>query len=172
MPTVLYATYDEKREQCVYVWNETTYAVVIVFFAALAACTITFCYCKIIKELYFSETICSEGVGQDLESKRRIVKLLLIQVVGFFVCCIPFVVVEFIIRRELPMAHYFCTYLLYCSSAINPIIYALRSSNYRKAYKEIALEVKLWICCCSRKRNRWRESSPTNEREFFEITTF
>lgn len=63
MPTVLYATYDEKREQCVYVWNETTYAVVIVFFAALAACTITFCYCKIIKELYFSETICSEGVA-------------------------------------------------------------------------------------------------------------
>ena len=50
----------------------------------LAACTITFCFPKIIKELYFSKTICNEGVGQDIESKGRILKLLVIQVVGIF----------------------------------------------------------------------------------------
>lgn len=173
MPTILYAEYDETQEQCVYIWNKSTYAVVIVFFTALAACTITFCYCKIIKELYFSKTICSEGVEQDLESKRRIVKLLLIQVIGFFVCYIPFVVDEFMIPHEIPLVHYICTYLLYCSSVINPIIYALRSSNYRKAYKDIALEFKLWICCFSRKIkiDRWQQSSPVSEREFFETTT-
>lgn len=172
MPTILYAEYDEDKEQCVYIWNKTTYAVIIVFFTALAACTITFCYCKIIKELYFSKTICREGVEQDLESKRKIVKLLLIQVIGFFVCYFPFVVVEFIIPWHLPVAHYLCTYLLYCSSVINPIIYAFRSSNYRKAYKEIALEFKLWICCCSRKKTRWQDNSSTSERECFETTTF
>lgn len=172
MPTVLYAVYDEKTGQCVYTWNETSHAVFIVLFASFSACTITFCYCRIIKELYFSKTICNEDVGQDFESKRRIVKLLLIQVVGFFVCYIPFVVVKFIIRRQLPKAHYLCIYLLYCSSAINPIIYALRSSNYRKAYKEIVREVKLWICCCFRKRNQWPEGSPKSERELFGIATF
>ena len=37
MPTVLYAVYDEKTGQCVNAWNEITYAVAIVLFAALVA---------------------------------------------------------------------------------------------------------------------------------------
>lgn len=54
------------------------YAVLIVLCTSLAAFAIAFCYFKTIKELYFSKTICREDVEQrqDLESKRRIVKLL------------------------------------------------------------------------------------------------
>lgn len=169
IPTILYAEFNEEEQQCVYIWSKTTYAVVIILFASFVAGTITFCYCKIIKELYFSKTICNEGVERDLESKRKIVKLLLIQVIGFFVCYIPFVVVEFVIPRKLPILHYICTYILYCSSAINPIIYALRSSNYRKAYKEIALAFKEWMYCYFCRRKPAQQSSSASGRELLDL---
>ena len=78
MPTIIHAEFDESEEHCIYVWDKKSVAVLIVLCTSLAAFAIAFCYFKTIKELYFSNTICREGVEQrqDLESKRRIVKLL------------------------------------------------------------------------------------------------
>ena len=165
MPTILYAEFDEERQKCVYIWNQTPYAVTIVFFAAFSANIITFRYGKILIELYISKTICNEGVEEDQESKQKVVKLLLIQVIGFFLFYVPFVVVEFVIPQKRPILHYICTYLLYCSSAINPIIYALRCSNYRKAYKEVALEFKERMKCCSCKVRPVQQSFSSSGKE-------
>ena len=112
-PTIIYAEYD--GEQCVYVLDKKAYGLLVILFT-LATCIITFCYFRIIKELYFSKTVCREVVDplNDLKSKRKIVKLLLIQVIGFFVCYIPFVIVEFVIPRKYP--NYFIFVLICCTA--------------------------------------------------------
>ena len=172
-PTIIYAEYD--GQQCVYVLDKKAYGLLVILFTMLATCIITFCYFRIIKELYFSKTVCREDVDplNGLKSKRRIVKLLLIQVTGFFVCYIPFVIVEFVIPRKMPKLLYICTYLLYCSAAVNPIIYAFRSSNYRKAYREIVLHLKEWICVCCFKKKEHQDHPPSTDKckvKRFEIT--
>ena len=79
-------------------------------------------------------------------------------------CYIPFVIVEFVIPRKMPKLLYICTYLLYWSAAVNPIIYAFRSSNYRKAYREIVLHLKEWICVCCFKKKEHQDHPPSTDK--------
>lgn len=105
---------------------------------------IVYCYSAIIRGIYFSRTICPmevAGSAADARSKRRIVEVLLMVTVMFTFCVGSFGVVNLL--REIQVIDsenkWFAVTasFLFVNSSCNPIIYAYRSSNYKRAFKEI-----------------------------------
>ena len=117
--------------------------------------TIIFCYFRIIKGLYFSkeilETRAANEVAQeeDARMKKKLVTTLVIVTIVFIVCHAPYAVwlIMIVLRGENSIdADWFSiatVFFLYGNSMLNPILYALRSANYREGIKR--------LCSCCKK---------------------
>lgn len=90
----------------------------------------------------------------SFKARKQVVLMLGAVVFSFFVCLAPFrlftlwIIVasdEHVKRRGLEFFYnclYFSRIMLYLNSAINPILYNLMSSKFRKGFR------KLWCSCC------------------------
>jgi len=97
--------------------------------------------------------------------KRRIVKLLLSVTVVFLVCFLPFCITSVVIGDARYEITYSLSYfLVYCSSSLNPFIYAFHSSNYREAFNSIFLNISKTFHCAT----RWRARN-SNKMSSFEL---
>ena len=114
---------------------------------------ISFCYSRILSGLYFGNTICSrrcQGVNsqEEMAEKKRLVILLMMLTAVFFVAFVPYgvaLILQFsgtanssvaglrIFQRFKTSVQHLT--LLNCS--MNPFIYAIPSTNYRRSLRHI-----------------------------------
>lgn len=149
IPLFVFMKYDEENRRCVTKWpgNGNAYWVLLAVIVTAAFIIMFVCYFSIIKGLYFTNTICSSNTdagGQaDAIVKKRIVKILLIVTLVFVLCFFPYAMAT---ATDIPQesAFYKTSYfLVYCSSSLNPITYAVGSTNYRAAFKDVLNEIQL-----------------------------
>lgn len=125
-----------------------------------------------------SKTI--KGVGRRIfkvQAKRfrmetKAAKTLALIVGGFILCWLPFFTM-YMIRAFCqlciePLLFSILFWLGYCNSAINPLIYALFSKDFRIAFKTILYKCLCFHCC---KRQRGNDGNATTKNQFQHSTT-
>ena len=156
-PLLVFTEFNQENQECQYCFTYTGGAVVVVIFiivTVLVPCvTITFCYFRIIKGLYFSKEILEARAAnevaqeEDARMKKKLVTTLVTVTIVFIVCHAPYAVwlIMIVLRGENSIdADWFSiatVFFLYGNSTLNPILYALRSANYREGIK------RLCRCC-------------------------
>ena len=114
---------------------------------------IAFCYTQIVYGLYFKKTVCGSKserrhMREEIREKRRLVTLLILLTVVFFLSFIPYGIllilkVSKVKHTQLKSLQYASQYLTLLNCSINPLIYAFQSSSYRRAFKLI---IKKMFC--------------------------
>lgn len=124
----------------------------VAFLGILPFCILSYCYAQILRGMFFTNKICSEtSNARDLESKKKLARLLIIITAAFYVCYIPYAgyfIYLLIQEKQYIIVHYgthsiilkVVELLLVCSCCLNPILYGFQSSNYRQGFKNA-------ICC-------------------------
>ena len=146
-PFAFFVEYDKQSQTCMDKWSEIPGGNIYFAFLAspmvIALLIICFCYFRLIKELYFSNTIMSESTAtseDDNRSKRKIVKLLLILTCAFLVCFAPYItsVLIYAATTQSPLVFYKISLsLMYSNSCVNPVVCAFQSENYRNGFKRV-----------------------------------
>lgn len=145
-PLFIFGAYSEEKQQCITAWptsseKASAYWIVLAVIVITAFSTMFLSYFSIIKGLYFTNTICSSdtnaGGENDAIFKRKIVKMLLIVTVVFVLCFFPYSIATATDISQSSAFYKISYFLVYCSSSLNPITYALGSTNYRTAFKEV-----------------------------------
>lgn len=86
-----------------------------------------------------------------IESRKKVVKMLITVVIAFVVCWLPVQVTTFVWEADqniiFPTSVYFvCMFLMRAHACTSPFVYAIFSENYRRGFK-----VALTCCCYGRK---------------------
>lgn len=96
----------------------------------------------------------------SLKARKQVVLMLGAVVVAFFLCLLPFrLLTLYIIWSEEQTLHdlgveyyysilYFCRIMLYLNSAINPILYNLMSTKFRKGFYKVVVSSWTGLSCC------------------------
>ena len=158
VPGFIEFRYDETKRSCVGPWsvditvNSAVFALcVVVFFVFVPFLIVSFCYSRIIRGLFYDNSICAQACAseQDKLAKQKLAKLFVSITAGFFTCHMPFTVLMIYIsfrkisdptRVEefaLYIAFQVLSLLSLANAFINPIFYAFQSSNYRRGFKRI-----------------------------------
>lgn len=100
-----------------------------------------FCYFNFIRGLYFTKKICAKQATETsqvegIEAKRKIVQLSITITIIFIACFFPYAIATVVGVSIRSTFYGIVLFLVYCSSCVNPIYYALQSSNHRTALKE------------------------------------
>lgn len=75
----------------------------------------------------------------------RLTIMMLVIFLAFMMCFLPLMVVNvFDEKAKYPFAHVMASVSAWSSAVINPIIYAVGSSQYRNAYKNLFVKIKTW----------------------------
>lgn len=165
VPLFVVTEYVPAAKTCRVKWpskgQEDLYSMCIMVFSIFVPLTVTLvCYIRIIKGLYFSNTICAIPAGpqqaSDLQEKRKIVKILLVVTGAFVMCFLPYASFRIVVAlaneddyetySKLQSLREIFKFLSYTSSSFNPVIYAVQSSNYRAACKRMFYKK----CCCTK----------------------
>ena len=114
---------------------------------------IAFCYTQIIYGMYFKKAAWRRKferghVQEETKEKRRLVTLLILLTVTFFIAFIPYGVLLILKVSKVSHTHVLhlqsgSQYLTLLNCAVNPLIYAFQSSSYRRAFKLI---IKKMLC--------------------------
>lgn len=152
IPLFVFMTYDEEGKRCLTMWpasstNGKAYWVLLAVIVTASFITMFVCYFSIIKGLYFTNTICGSNANAageaDAVVKRRIVKMLLIVTAVFVLCFFPYAIATATDLPQQSEVYKISYFLVYCSSTLNPITYAVGSANYRAAFREVFYTFKL-----------------------------
>lgn len=103
---------------------------------------IAFCYSQIIYGMYFKKTVCNNksergATREEVNEKRRLVRLLLLLTVVFFVALIPYGILLILSYSKVPSPPNLkdgVQYLTLVNCSLNPFIYAFQSSSYRVGF--------------------------------------
>ncbi|KAK8757622.1 hypothetical protein V5799_004746 [Amblyomma americanum] len=169
LPNILHSTtkeefYDngDKRVICYILWpdsddgvtashDEYVYNVVILIVTYMIPMTsMAFTYFRVGRELWGSQSIgeCTAKQIEAIKSKRKIVKMMIVVVVIFAVCWLPYHV-YFLVMHHHPEINqstyiqhvYLAIYWLAMSNSMyNPIIYCWMNSRFREGFKRV-------FCC-------------------------
>lgn len=156
------------------VWAFTFFLMTISVFFLLPLIILVILYAIIAKNLIRSDTKLKIRLSKpelSVKARKQVVLMLGAVVLSFFTCLLPFRVLTLYIIfvpeetfQSLNMETYynllyFCRIMWYLNSAVNPILYNLMSSKFRKGF------VKLCRCCLigrnSRAYMRGRTRKPT-----------
>lgn len=141
IPLFIFTVFDKRKKTCFHDFGRNgrrIYFSVFGFGVALALAVICFCYCQIIKGFYFGcQKIC---VSEELQRKRKVVRLLLIVTLAFIVCFTPRAIYFLFYHSNKGLLHKTSLFLLHCNSAMNPVILGFQSERYRCGFKEIIAE--------------------------------
>lgn len=92
--------------------------------------------------VYFNTEQTRMNCSRAVRSRRRVIRLLVAVVISFAVCVLPHHIRILLHFWKVPMYDYerilspVSFLILYLNSALNPILYALFSANFRKSFKE------------------------------------
>ena len=156
--TPLFATldYDSDKHHCSH--GDANYEMMIYIDCLIVILTlvpftvIAFCYSQIIYGMYFNNTICGSksergDTRKETKEKRRLVTLLILLTVVFFVAFIPYGILLILkvskVNHRYVFLQYASQYLTLLNCSVNPLIYTFQSSSYRRAFKVI---MKKMLC--------------------------
>ena len=107
-----------------------------------------FCYGNLIKGLYFDNTICvmdAEVQDDRTTEKKKLVITFLVATVNFIAGYGSTVVFQSLVHigaiRENTLIETILCFLFVCSSCLNPVLYAFRSTSFQQGFQRI-------IFCC------------------------
>jgi hypothetical protein len=149
-PYYVYSYYDTDR--CIFAVSLHKVLISIYFLIAMAIFLffipffiITFCYFQIVRELYFKTKVGPQNIAaqEEARSKRKLVKLSLSITIAFVVCFFPMFITLILSaydKETFPVKAYQVASIFYfLGSAINPLLYAFQSTNFRQVFKEMLL---------------------------------
>ena len=156
--TPIFATFDWDSEMryCSHGKAEHTMMIyvdcLIIFLTLIPFAVISFCYSRIVYGMYFNNTVFGRNsercdTQEETNEKRRLVTLLILLTVVFFIAFIPYGIL--LILKVSKVNHTYghlqigSQYLTLLNCSINPFIYAFQSSSYRRAFKLI---IKKMLC--------------------------
>lgn len=138
-------------------WTMTFFLMIISAFFLLPLLILIILYTIIAKNLISKDgamyKIRPSKPEHSLKARKQVVFMLGAVVLSFFLCLLPFRILTLWIilapdekMKTLGLERYynilyFCRIMLYLNSAINPILYNLMSSKFRKGFKKV-------YCCC------------------------
>lgn len=101
------------------------------------------------------------NVEKNLQNKKRVIKMLFVVVLEFFICWTPLYIINTITLFDPELVYQtfgyttisFCQLLAYSSSCCNPITYCFMNRGFRKAF------LNLFRCCRRRRRPAVRKTS-------------
>lgn len=154
IPAFIETTFNEVTCTCESPWTNkeaarsmrNTVIVIITLSIFLPIIVISFCYALIINALH-KNTSARTFDPRDLQSKKKIVKLLIAVTLMFYACFLPFGLYMMILASKyvdglspdgkivLWNGFEAVKCLMYTSSCLNPVLYAFQSSNYRNGFK-------------------------------------
>ena len=155
----------DQRRYCVEVWTPTfteeapkDFTIVIfVIFYVVPLLTMSVLYTFVIHKLWVRKVPGNQTAENQLhadKSKKKVLKMLLAVVILFALCWLPVYITQFIAFFDHknfpcgpPATLSFMGYFLgHANSAINPAIYVIFNSNFRKGFRDVLL--------CRYRRNR------------------
>ena len=144
LPLFVVEHWGEARRSCLLDWERPSSTIYWSFLAMLVTITffvVCFCYFNIIRGLYFTKKICAEqsthsSQADEIQAKRKIVNLSITVTIIFIACFFPYVIATVVDVSLRSTFYRIVFFMVYCSCCVNPICYALQSSNYRTAFKE------------------------------------
>lgn len=173
LPNLLYSTTKEEkysngdsRSVCFLVWPDGTYTMsqteyiynILIFVVTYVfpIISMTFTYFRVGRELWGSQSIGEITARQveNIRSKRKIVKMMIVVVFIFAVCWLPYHV-YFILAHHHPEItesdytqhiYLFIYWLAMSNSMYNPMIYCWMNTRFRQGFKNVFL-----FCLCQRK---------------------
>ena len=159
IPDIQANTYDiaSSKYPCKRPWSLDEYflhkpyiIVACVCFGIVSSLILFICYFEIIRGLYFTKTIFSESSLTEAErrSKKQLARLLIWLALVFAICSLPFsIYFIFLISADFKTVqdnyetlftlHRISRFLIFSNSFLNPVLYALQSSNFREGFKLI-----------------------------------
>lgn len=133
---------------------------------------IVFCYSSVFKTVYHNNRVFAskEASADELRAhvrETKITKTLAAVFLGFASCWMPVSVIDYIdaingkpvLARQVYLAYGF---LVYISSTINPIIYAITSRSFRHEYKKMFQKIFCTILCCNKLKSGSSPKTDTN----------
>ena len=142
VPLFIFTVFDKRKKTCFHdfgINGRRIYFSIFGFGVALALAVICFCYFRIVKGFYLGcQKIC---VSEELQRKRKVVKLLLIVTLTFIVCFTPRAIYFLFYHSNRGLLHKTSLFLLHSNSAMNPVILGFQSERYRCGFKEIIAEL-------------------------------
>ena len=166
IPVFHLTRFDDQTGRCSSPWTARDTAQAMKYFVIAIITTnifipitvVSFCYSVLVNGLYCRNTImagrsthgkkCREA---DIRSKKKIIKLLILITLVFFLCFLPFAVIMVLFAsgsfknytasemNHLVIVFEVTKFLMYTNSSLNPILYAFQSTNYRNGFKRILL---------------------------------
>ena len=143
-------------------------------FGIISSLVLLICHFEIVRGLYFAKTIFSESTITEAErrAKKQLARLLIWLALVFAVCSLPFsFYFIFLISADfrtvqknyeiLFFLHRLSRFLLFSNSFLNPILYALQSSNFRDGFNLIFHLGPLRCKPCTNNKNSVRIVSST-----------
>ncbi|XP_054851035.1 somatostatin receptor type 5 [Eublepharis macularius] len=167
LPMIIFADVQEDFHTCNMTWPEPIdlwsavfiiYTSVLGFFGPLLV--ICLCYLLIIVKVKSSGI--RVGSTRRRRSERKVTKMVVIIVLVFVFCWLPFYIVNivnliFILPEEPVLVGVFCfvVILSYANSCANPILYGFLSDNFKQSFQKVF---------CLRKGNGVEDGDPTEHR--------
>lgn len=134
-------------------WTMTFFIMIISGFFLLPLLILVVLYTIIAKNLVYKDGVMFKirpsKPEQSLKARKQVVFMLGAVVLSFFLCLLPFRILTLWIilapdekmnavgMEKYYTILYFCRVMLYLNSAINPILYNLMSSKFRKGFKKV-----------------------------------
>ena len=158
-PTLLVADfyYPEPYSMCMEIWPSIASlrafkTSLFVFLYCVPLAVITMCYARMAAMLWHSSDFGIDSTSQNnavglrrMQSRRKIARLVLVLVVCFAVCWLPYhvrMIQECWARHTLTGTHalyywgVFVRWIAYCNSCLNPLLYSFLGENFRGSLKK------------------------------------
>ena len=151
-PEFIFKDWSETYSTCIGPWTldmnqaSKVYVIVDCSHTLFQMAVMLYCYGSLIRGLYFTNTVCSETVGERSFEKKKLVITFILVTTGFFIGYAPTAVFYTVFTSGDQMdskLSYALSNVVDCifavSSCCNPILYAFRSKNFREGFKRIIL---------------------------------
>ncbi|XP_048350747.1 somatostatin receptor type 5 [Sphaerodactylus townsendi] len=167
LPIIIFADVQEDLPLCNMSWPEPIniwsaafiiYTSVLGFFGPL----LVICLCYLLIVFKVKSSGIRVGSTRHRRSERKVTKMVVIIVLVFVFCWLPFYIVNivnliFILPEEPALVGVFCfvVILSYANSCANPILYGFLSDNFKQSFQKVL---------CLRKGNGVEDGDPTEHR--------
>ncbi|XP_068628038.1 cholecystokinin receptor-like [Battus philenor] len=119
-------------------------------------------------ELEFRHVVRSTHIDKSIEAKRKVIRMLFVIILEFFVCWTPLHVINTIylfypdeLYQYIGSKGVVCLQLLaYCSSCCNPITYCFMNRKFRQAFINLLKSCKYFRRCFPEKLESGKQATP------------